>query len=315
MARCWKKLYKLYRFPISNVANPDLTTAQLAERTGLTAGTLRMWENRHGFPDPARLPGGHRRYSSFDVDQVREVVRLRDQGLSLSAAIARVRSRRRDPAASVFAGLRRRRPDVAPTVLPKPAVLALTRAIEDEYCARAASGVLVGCFQRERFYRHAERRWRELARTAQLAVALADFAGAADPAGGPVEVPIDPRHALSREWAVVISADGVQACLAAWEQPSERPLPDALRRFEVLWSFDPAVVTDAMAVAAELLSPLAAEVAARLEAARADGGTGPEPGTDSEPAVRQGGALAQRMIGYLGQLLASPGEASRHVSP
>jgi DICT domain-containing protein len=204
---------------------------------------------------------------------------------------------------------------VAPTVLPKPAVLALSRAIEDEYCARAASGVLVGCFQRERFYRHAERRWRELARTAQLAVALADFAGAADPAGGPVEVPIDPRHALSREWAVVISADGAQACLAAWEQPSERPLPDSQRRFEVLWSFDPAVVTDAMAVAAELLSPLAAEVAARLEAARADGGTGPEPGGDSEPALRQGGALAQRMIGYLGQLMEVPGEASRHMSP
>jgi hypothetical protein len=70
-----------------------------------------------------------------------------------------------------------------------------------------------------------------------------------------------------------------------------------------------------VAVAAELLSPLAAGVAARLEGARADGGTGPEPGSDPEPALRHGGALAQRMIGYLGQLLAVPGEVSRHVSP
>ncbi len=104
-----------------------------------------------------------------------EVVRLRAQGLSLSASIERAQRRRRPAAASVFAGLRRRRPDVAPTVLPKPAVLALSRAIEDEYCAHAADGVLIGCFQREPFYRHAQRRWRELARTAELAVALADF--------------------------------------------------------------------------------------------------------------------------------------------
>jgi DNA-binding transcriptional MerR regulator len=299
----------LYRFPISSVANPDLTTAQLAERTGLTPGTLRMWENRHGFPDPARLPGGHRRYTADDADQVREVLRLRDQGLSLSAAIARVRTRRRAPAPSVFAGLRLRRPDVAPTVLPKPAVLALSRAIEDEYCAHAAAGLLVGCFQRERFYRHAERRWRELARTAQLALALADFRGPAEPAGGPTEVPIDRRHPLSREWAVVISAEAVQACLAAWEQPSETRLPDAHRRFEVLWSFDPAVVADAVAVTAELLSPLAPEVAGRLESVRADGGPGPE------AALHHGGALAQRMVGYLGQLPTAPGGAARRVSP
>jgi hypothetical protein len=56
-------------------------------------------------------------------------------------------------------------------------------------------------------------------------------------------------------------------------------------------------------------------VAARLEAARTDGGTGPEPGGDPEPALRDGAALAQRMIGYVGQLLPTPGEASRHVSP
>jgi MerR family transcriptional regulator, light-induced transcriptional regulator len=260
-----------------------------------------MWENRHGFPDPSRLPGGHRRYSTRDVEQVREVVRLRGQGLSLSAAIERVRARDRAPAGSVFAGLRRRRPDVAPTVLPKSSVLALTRAIEDEYCALAADGMLVGCFQRERFYRQAQRRWRELARTATLAVALADFPRRAEPANGPAEVPIDRRHPLSREWAVLVSADGITACLAAWEQPAEEAVADAQRRFEVLWSFDPAVVSDALAVAAELLFGLDPIVAARLDAAR------DRAGADPGPALRYGGALTQRMIGYLGQLLASAG--------
>ncbi|HEX3978876.1 MAG TPA: DICT sensory domain-containing protein [Solirubrobacteraceae bacterium] len=292
------------------VANSELTTAQLAERTGLSAGTLRMWENRHGFPDPSRLPGGHRRYSQAEVEQVREVLRLRHQGLSLPAAIARVRSRRRPVAVSVFAGLRRRRPEVAPTVLPKRAVLALSRAIEDEYCAEAAHGVLIGSFQRERFYRRAQRRWRELARTAELAVALAEFAAPADPGDGPVEVPIGPRHALSREWAVLISAEGVQACLAAWEQPCQAEVPDAHRRFEVLWSFEPSVVADAVAVAAELLSPLDAGLAARVRAAH-EAAADPDPA----PALRYGGAVAHRMVGYLSEMLAVPGEAGRDGRP
>jgi DICT domain-containing protein len=284
---------------MSRVANPELTTAQLAERSGLSAGTLRMWENRHGFPAPSRLPGGHRRYTAADADQVREVLRLRDLGLSLPAAIDRARHRRHTAAASVFAGLRERRPDLAPTVLPKPAVLALSRAIEDEYCAQAAGGLLIGCFQRERFYRRAERRWRELARTADVAVALADFPERDDPEDGPAEVPIDRRHALSREWAVLISAEGMQACLAAWEQPSEDEVPDAQRLFEVVWSVEPAVVADAVTVAEELLSPLDGHVAARLHAARDSAATAADP----EPALRTGAAVAHRMVGYLGRML------------
>jgi DICT domain-containing protein/predicted DNA-binding transcriptional regulator AlpA len=299
----------LYRFPISRAANADLTTAQLAQRTGLSAGTLRMWESRHGFPDPSRLPGGHRRYAQADVERVRDVLRWRDQGLSLSAAIERVLDRRAPAAASVFAGLRRRRPEVAPAILPKPAVLALSHAIEDEYCAQAGGGVLLGSFQRERFYRQSQRRWRELARTAELAVALADFTRPADPGDGPLEVPVDRRDALAREWAVLISAGGVQACLAAWERPCRDELPDAARQFEVLWSFEPDVVADAADVAEELLRPRLAGVAARLRAARerAAADAGPE------SALRYGGAMAHRMVGYLGQMVSGPGQPGRNV--
>jgi MerR family transcriptional regulator, light-induced transcriptional regulator len=298
----------LYRFLIVDTANPNLTTAQLCERTGLSAGTLRMWESRHGFPEPTRLPGGHRRYSAGDIEQVREVLRLRGQGLSLSAAIERARHRHRPPATSVFAGLRRRRPEVTPMILAKPAVLALTRAIEDEYCARAADGVLIGSFQRERFYRAAQRRWRELARTAGTAVALADFPQRSAPPGEPVELPIDRRHPLAREWAVVISSGETQVCLAAWEQPSQSELSDVRRRFEVLWSFDPAVVADAVQVSAEILAPLDPEIADRV-------GSAPDPSAyDPAPALSYGGALAQRMIGYLGRMV-DAGDGNGDVSP
>jgi DICT domain-containing protein len=290
----------MYRFHVAGPANSHLTTAQLAQRTGLSPGTLRMWESRHGFPAPARLPGGHRRYAEGDVELVREVLSLREDGLSLAAAIERTRARRSAGTVSVFAGLRARRPEVAAAVLPKRAVFALTRAIEDEYCARAADGIVIGSFQRERFYRRIERRWRELARTSELAVALADFPTAAHPDGGPVEIPVPRRHPLAREWAVVVSAEAAHACLAAWEQPAQTRLPDGQRRFEVLWSFDPGVVADAVAVVAALLEPVDAGIAGRVAAAADRAGRA---GSASAAALEHGGALAQRMVGYLGEAL------------
>lgn len=262
----------------------------------MSAGTLRMWESRYGFPAPARLPGGHRRYSEQDAAAVLDVLRLRDQGLSLSAAIERTRRQQQSSVVSVFAGLRRRRPDVDPVVLSKRVVLELSRAIEDEYCARAAHGALIACFQRERFYRRAQRRWTELARTASMAVVLADFAAVSEPASAPAEVPIDRRDPLAREWTVIIDAPGAQACLAAWEQPSPTELPDLERRFEVLWSFEPGVVRAARELASELLWRLAPEVARRLP--EADGAAVSDGGE-----LRFATGLSQRMVGYLGDLL------------
>src|ERR1700691_5341716 len=120
---------------MATIASAELAPAQLASRTGLPAGTLRMWESRHGFPAPARLPGGHRRYSEHDVESVLEVLALRGQGLSLAAAIDRVRRQGKPPVTALFAAIRERRPDVAPVTLSKRLVLALSHAIEDEYCA------------------------------------------------------------------------------------------------------------------------------------------------------------------------------------
>jgi DICT domain-containing protein len=273
--------------------NPELSTAQLAERTGVPAGTLRMWETRHGFPSPVRLPGGHRRYSEQDVEQVRDVARLRAQGLSMPAAIEQVvRAARRLPA-SVFAGVRERQPQVEPMQLSKRSLLRLTRAVEDEYCARAADGLLLGSFQLEGFYRQSARRWRELARTAALAVALADFSDVGEPAGAAVEVPVAADQALSREWTLLIDAPGAQVCVAAWEQVDVAREPDAERRFEVLWSFEPAVVRSASEVAIEILRRLAPAVAERVPAAL------DHPVAPSGPELRFAADLTRRMVAYL----------------
>ena len=280
---------------MATIVSAELSTAQLASRTGLPAGTLRMWESRHGFPAPARLPGGHRRYSERDVESVLEVLRQRQQGLSLPAAIDRVR--RQEPIdSSVFAGLRRRRPEVSPSTLSKRAIMQISHAIEDEYLARATRGLVFGTFQRERFYRIAERRWRELARTADLAVAIADFADVREPADGPSEVPLELSLPIAREWTLIVNAPGARACLAAWEQPTQNEVPDHQRRFEVMWSFEPEVVHAASEVASELLWKLSPEIASRLPDLSSDVTFGADE-------LRFADALSQRIVGYLGALV------------
>src|SRR3954469_12057301 len=152
-----------------------LTIREIAARSGVPSGTLRMWEERYGFPKPRRLPSGHRRFSEEQVEAVRAVVAARDAGLSLPAAIERVALAPQERRESLFGLLRLRRPELAPELVPKPRMVALSHAIEDECLSRAHAPVLIGSFQRERFFRAEEARWAGFARTAAVAVAFADF--------------------------------------------------------------------------------------------------------------------------------------------
>jgi MerR family transcriptional regulator, light-induced transcriptional regulator len=229
-----------------------MTIGQLADRSGLPAATLRSWEARYGFPRPQRKTTGHRRYSEADLALVEEVQRQRAAGLSLPAAIAQATA---GPAAedpSVFAALRRRHPGLQPQVLGKTALLALTWAIEDEYCARAERAVLFGSFQEERFFRQSQDRWNELARTAEAVVVFADFPAAAGADGEPRQVPIPPEAPMRREWVLVCEARDYPVCLAGWELPGQNGIKDMSRRFEVLWTLDPRPVRDAALACGQL---------------------------------------------------------------
>ena len=92
------------------------TPREVARRTGLSPATLRIWEERYGFPRPERLPSGHRRYADTEVELLLEVVRERDEGRSLSTAVERVLNAELAADESLFAGLRRR--TWSPTSLP-----------------------------------------------------------------------------------------------------------------------------------------------------------------------------------------------------
>ena len=59
------------------------TIQQMAEKTGLTAYTLRYYEDIALLEPIARAPNGHRRYSEEDVLRVTFLKRLRKTGMSL----------------------------------------------------------------------------------------------------------------------------------------------------------------------------------------------------------------------------------------
>ncbi len=54
-----------------------------AELAGVHPQTLRIYE-RKGLVDPARTSGGSRRYSDADIDQLRRISELTDEGLNLA---------------------------------------------------------------------------------------------------------------------------------------------------------------------------------------------------------------------------------------
>jgi DICT domain-containing protein len=245
-----------------------------------------MWEARHGFPRPARVGSGDRRYEPEDAARVRRVLHERARGLSLAAAIERVRDWSPLQAPTLFSALRDQQPELIPRTLPLAAMLAISHAIEDECLARAARPVLAASFQRERPYRAAERRWRELARTAALAFVLADFPRRRSPRGAPVEARLDPASPAAREWAVVCVDERYTAAMAGWEQPAT----GARRLFEAVWSTDPDAVAATMRTAAGL--------AGRAVAARAEAALSGRRLLDAGD-TRATLALANRMVGYL----------------
>src|SRR4051794_15085450 len=135
-----------------------------------------MWEQRYGFPEPERTTAGYRLYSEGDVDALRRVVSVfehggsrlysegavaalrrvlsfREPGLSVPAAVERVRgAEMATDRPSLYGALAGGDAPLPAQVLTKRALLAISRAIEDETISRAAAPVVIGAFQSERNY-------------------------------------------------------------------------------------------------------------------------------------------------------------------
>jgi DICT domain-containing protein len=278
-----------------NLYNPaagTLSIGELGHRTGVGVSTLRAWESRHGFPVAQRLPSGHRRYSEQDVEAVLTVARERRAGSTLDAALTRARDRIGRQRSSIFATLSNALPNVAPVVLSKRAMLAISRAIEDEAATRADHPLFVGAFQEPRFWRASADRWAHLIGGADAAVVLgafrhsrrrADVFEVAVPSGAPV----------LREWAVVCESSSFSACLVGIEQIGTRPTVDGRRRFEALWTVEPLAVREAarsgFALGIDHFQEVGASIGTRLQ----------EPAQATYDPVRVATAITNRIVAYM----------------
>jgi DICT domain-containing protein len=281
-------------------ATPDeahLTIGELAASVGVRPELLRTWEARHGFPTSERTPAGHRRFRGSDIGRVRDVLTLRDAGLGLEKAIARVLAGASGQPRSVYAELRRTHPQLHPQRLRASSLVAISHAIEDESCALARRPALIGAFQTGAFYRRSERRWRELDRTAMFTLAMADF-GSEDPAieeDGPRLVHLRRREPMRREWVVVCVAEDFHATLAGWQRPGQAGRGGA-REFEAVWTTDPSVARAAARLCIGLARTAHVSVPDEVLPLLA------RDGRPSDAAAVE--SLAARVVGYLDHRLA-----------
>lgn len=280
-----------------NDAMTVLAIKDVAERTGIAAGTIRMWEQRYGFPDPDRTASGYRRYSEADVELLRRVVAYRERGLSVPAALERAQaSSAPTDRPSIYAAVMSAGLPAAPQLLRKRTLTSISRAIEDETIARGAGPVVIAAFQREANYRVVEHRYRRLAEVADATVVFADFENIHEAPGEASEVPVAREDAIGNEWAVIVDAPGYAACLLAWEHPqsqAEAQGSDADRRFEAMWTMDPQVVRRAALVSSALAGRADPELGRRLDSHLRDRPLAVE---SPAPALT---ALTNRMINYL----------------
>jgi MerR family transcriptional regulator, light-induced transcriptional regulator len=70
--------------PLAPPAESLLPIRTVSILTGVNAVTLRAWERRYSLITPQRTPKGHRLYTQQDVDRINQVVKLLNQGISVS---------------------------------------------------------------------------------------------------------------------------------------------------------------------------------------------------------------------------------------
>jgi len=71
---------------------PAFNLKAVIHETGLNAETIRAWERRYGLLKPHRTPGGHRLYSTREIQTIKWLVARQKEGMSISRAVELWRS-------------------------------------------------------------------------------------------------------------------------------------------------------------------------------------------------------------------------------
>lgn len=58
-----------------------------SELSGVRVELIRAWERRYGFPSPQRTPSGYRVYTQRDVEQLKQLKRLTEEGVAIREAV------------------------------------------------------------------------------------------------------------------------------------------------------------------------------------------------------------------------------------
>ncbi|MCA9525989.1 MAG: MerR family transcriptional regulator [Myxococcales bacterium] len=77
--------------PVAHAANAQYRIQTVARLTGVPSPTLRAWERRYGIPSPQRTESSYRLYTDADVELIRRLKELCDQGMAPSQAADVVR--------------------------------------------------------------------------------------------------------------------------------------------------------------------------------------------------------------------------------
>ena len=189
-----------------------------------------------------------------------------------------------------------KRPHVTSYRLSKATLIALSWAIEDQFCTPAESPLLFGAFQRPKFFRPARRRWEHLAATAAQAMVFAQFDEADTGAGageGPLRIGLAAEAPLAQEWVIVCDSRDLPVVLAAWEMPGQTVVAERDRIFQAVWTMEPEAVRLASRICAQVAADSGVEEAKPVLYALAD---------NPPPAVigpAEASELFSRVIAYL----------------
>jgi DNA-binding transcriptional MerR regulator/methylmalonyl-CoA mutase cobalamin-binding subunit len=86
-------------------SEPDTSTAHypistVSALTGVNPVTLRAWERRYGLIQPRRTDKGHRLYSASDIERIKQILRLVEEGISIGQVRDALQTSSSAPAAS-----------------------------------------------------------------------------------------------------------------------------------------------------------------------------------------------------------------------
>ena len=186
----------------------------------------------------------------------------------------------------------------------KNTLVALCHALEDAVLATKTSPLMVTAFQQGKWYLEEADRYSDIADTAdQIVIMAAAGAGFAEHPTGSREnvtlVELDKDDPVAQEWHLMIMGSTYSAMVLCQELTDEEygpkgpPENDLERKFYGFWTFDPALVGETIAIAADHVGRYAPNVQAELEAKLAE--------IDAEAATKtnQVGNVVMRVVDYL----------------